>query len=122
MSAASCIAALACSLSSSVHAPFSSVIDACWFSTKGTSMIKRLLTITAALAVAVVTAAGGVAFAHSGTSRHHTAVHHKVAVHHRAARHAAVDGVSEAEEQGGEESASDGPGGHEDEPGSEVDH
>jgi hypothetical protein len=86
-------------------------------------MIKRLISITAVLAIAAVTAAGGVAFAQPGTSRHHShAVHHKAAGHHRAARHAVVDGVGEAQEPGSEESASDGPGGHEDEPGSEVDH
>jgi uncharacterized low-complexity protein len=84
-------------------------------------MIKRLTTIAVALAVALVTAAGGVAFAQSATSTHRTAVH-KAAVHHRTAKAAAGESIGEAQEQSGEEATSDGPGGHEDPAGGEVDH
>ena len=93
-------------------------------------MIKRLIRITAILAVAAMTAAGGVAFAKGG-------VHHHKAAHHAAVHHAAVVdndtvqsgdqttpdpvGASAAAETGSEETPSDGPGGHEDPPG-EVDN
>jgi hypothetical protein len=83
-------------------------------------MIKRLIAFAAVLAIAVMTAGGGVASAHRGTTGHHVrAAHH--AAHHKAARHAASEGAGESEESATEEPG-DGPGGHEDEPGAEVDH
>jgi hypothetical protein len=71
-------------------------------------MTKRLIAILAALAIAAMTAGGGVAYAQ------HSARHH--ATHH-------VKAASEpGEETTPGEEPSDGPGGHEDEPGGEVDH
>jgi hypothetical protein len=89
-------------------------------------MIKRFTAFTAVLAIAAMTAFGGVAYAQRGTHHHKTT----------GVKHAVVDGdaiqsgdqtspdplgASDAEEPGSEEPG-DGPGGHEDEPGSEVDH
>jgi hypothetical protein len=78
-------------------------------------MIKRLIALIAVLAIAVMTAGSGVASAKRGTTKHHVRPAHHAT--HKAARHASA---SEAEEVAGE--PGDGPGGHEDEPGSEVDH
>src|SRR2546421_12969358 len=94
-------------------------------------MLKRVMTITTAVAVAALTALGGVAFAQRGASAHRIkAVTHKTAVHHKAStRKAAAEGVAESQESANEapdsaseEGTSDGPGGHEDAPGAEVDH
>jgi hypothetical protein len=99
-------------------------------------MVKRVMQLTSILAVAAVTAGGGVALAQP---THHKAVAHKTA-HPSASRAAAettgADGdavqsgdqttpdsqSATSQEQPGSESVSDGPGGHEDESGAEVDH
>ena len=83
-------------------------------------MIKYLSVIAAVFAIGAMTSFGAVAFAKSHAVRHHAAVHHRAAAHHRVARHAAASEAGENE--GSEEATSDGPGGHEDEPGAEVDH
>jgi hypothetical protein len=92
-------------------------------------MIKRFITVIAVLAIAAITAGGGVALANRGHSRHVHAVHHKAGVHHHAAKGAAVDGAGESQESAGESQESagevagnDGPGGHEDAASAEVDH
>ena len=104
-------------------------------------MIKRFSTITAILATAAALTVGGVAVAQGGGQAHHKkATHH--AIRHTV-RHAAettgpdTDNVQSGdtttpdtgsaatapEDSTASESApSDGPGGHEDEPGAEVDH
>jgi hypothetical protein len=103
-------------------------------------MIKRLLPLAAVLAAAGAIALAGVAQG-SGTNRHHKAVHRSLVAHrHHSARaaetSAAVDGdnvqsgdqttpdteSATTGEQSGSEQANDGPGGHEDQPGAEVDH
>ena len=110
-------------------------------------MIKRLTTATAVLAGAAVMAVSGVAIAQSGTGAAHKKATHHVAKH--ATKHATRANATEttgpdtdsiqsgdqttpdtasasaSETSSGEassETVSDGPGGHEDEPGSEVDH
>ena len=92
-------------------------------------MTKRFITIIAVLAIAAITAGGGVAFANRGHSRHVHAVHHEAGVHRHAAKRAAVDGTGESQETAGESQESageaagnDGPGGHEDPAGTEADH
>jgi hypothetical protein len=76
-------------------------------------MTKRLIAILAALAIAAMTAGGGVAYAQHHAAKTHHATHHK-------AKHAAPQGT-EGEETATEEGVGDGPGGHED-PAGEVDH
>jgi hypothetical protein len=96
-------------------------------------MIKRFTTLTAILTSAVAMAAGGVAFA----ATHHAAKHSTPA-----SRSSEVTGIdtdsiqsgdqttpdtpasaaSAGEEESGEVPGNDGPGGHEDEPGSEAEH
>ena len=85
-------------------------------------MTKRFITIIAVLSIAAITAGGGVAFANRGHSRHVHAVHHEAGVHRHAAKRAAVDGTGESQESAGEAAGNDGPGGHEDPAGAEVDH
>jgi hypothetical protein len=77
-------------------------------------MIKRVLAILAALVIGAVSAGGGVALA----AKHH-AVHHK---HSALAKRAAAEGETPGTESSEESEPGDGPGGHEDEPGAEVDH
>lgn len=78
-------------------------------------MTKRVLAILAALVIGAVSAGGGVALA----AKHH-AVHHK---HNSAlAKRAAAEGETPGTESSEESEPGDGPGGHEDEPGAEVDH
>jgi hypothetical protein len=76
-------------------------------------MIKRVLAILAALVIGAVSAGGGVALA----AKHH-AVHHKSAV----AKRAAAEGETPGTESSEESEPGDGPGGHEDEPGVDVEH
>jgi N-acetylmuramoyl-L-alanine amidase CwlA len=103
-------------------------------------MIRRFTTITAILSTAALMAAGGIALA-QGTS--HKKVTHHAAKHASRASHASettgvdTDSVqsgdqttpdavaspaSAGEEQSSELAGNDGPGGHEDEAGAEVDH
>jgi hypothetical protein len=79
-------------------------------------MTRRLVAIIAALALAAVTAGGGVAYA-----QQHAVKHHHVTGHHKA-KHASTEAEETATEESSEEATGDGPGGHEDEPGAEVDH
>jgi hypothetical protein len=107
-------------------------------------MIKRFTTITAILATAAALTVGGVAVAQSGSKPHHKKATHHATRH--AVRHAAettgpdTDNVQSGDtttpdtgsaaatsetsssETASESAPSDGPGGHEDEPGAEVDH
>jgi hypothetical protein len=77
-------------------------------------MSKRVLAILAAVVIGAVSAGSGVALA----AKHHPAHHHKSALAKRAAAEGETPGAeaTEGAERG------DGPGGHEDEPGGEVDH
>jgi hypothetical protein len=88
---------------------------------KGTSMVKRLMPITAVLAVAVVATTGGIALAQSGstTGHHHKAVHRKAATHPRRSHSATVvdpvattpgSSVDGDSVQSGDQSAPDTPG------------
>jgi hypothetical protein len=106
-------------------------------------MIKRLSTITAVLATAALTAAGGVALAQGATQGHHklhTAAHHSSRAHLAQASDPTVgspgsgvdgdnvqsgdqtqpdpQGAGGQEQQSSELQSGDGPGGHADEPGS----
>jgi hypothetical protein len=90
-------------------------------------MTKRFMTVIAALAIATLTAGGGVALANHGHARHVHAVHHKA--HHHAARGAAIEGAGASQESAAdpqesatEAAGNDGPGGHEDPAGTEADH
>jgi hypothetical protein len=100
-------------------------------------MVKRVIQLISILAVAAVTAGGGVALAQPA---HHKAVAQKTAT--PSASRAAAERTAGADpdavrsgdqttpdsqrassqEQPGSESSGDGPGGHEDEAGAEVDH
>jgi hypothetical protein len=82
---------------------------------RGALMTRRLVAIIAALALAAVTAGGGVAYAQHHAVKHHVRSHHK-------AKHASTEAEETGTEESSEEATSDGPGGHEDEPGAEVDH
>jgi hypothetical protein len=78
-------------------------------------MTKRVLAILAALVIGAVSAGGGVALA----AKHHAVQHkNKTAL----AKRAAAEGETPGTESGEESEPGDGPGGHEDEPGAEVDH
>jgi hypothetical protein len=108
-------------------------------------MIKRFSTFAAILSAAVVMAAGGVALAGTSNaahkkSTHHAAKHHKAKHATRASRAGDVTGVDTDNVQSGDQSAdaaasqgsageqssetqvNDGPGGHEDAAGAELDH
>jgi hypothetical protein len=76
-------------------------------------MTKRVLAILAALVIGAVSAGGGVAMA---------ATHHKAAHKSALAKRAAAKGETPGTESGEETEPGDGPGGHEDEPGAEVEH
>jgi hypothetical protein len=80
-------------------------------------MIKRVLAILAALVIGAVSAGGGVALA----AKHHP-THHKAAHKSALAKRAAAEGETPGTESSEESEPGDGPGGHEDEPGGEVDH
>jgi hypothetical protein len=82
---------------------------------RGALMTRRLVAIIAALALAAMTAGGGVAYAAHHAAKHHHAVHHK-------AKHASSESGETGTEASSEETAGDGPGGHEDPPGTEADH
>jgi hypothetical protein len=94
-------------------------------------MIKRVFPIAAVLAAIGAFAVAGVA---QSATRHHKAIHHSLAAHRSATTPGATDGDSlqsgdlttpdagTAAEEPGSEAVSDGPGGHEDTPGAEVDN
>ena len=80
-------------------------------------MIKRVLAVLAALVIGAVSAGGGVAMA----AKHHAA-HHRAAHKSALAKRAAAEGETPGTESSEGTEPGDGPGGHEDEPGAEVDH
>jgi hypothetical protein len=130
-------------LSSSFHARLPSLM-AVVANRRKEAMIKRFTTITAVLASAAVIAFAGVAVAQTGSKVHHKKATHHAIKHKKHLSHASLatgvdtdtiqsgdqttpDSASASSEQSGEApgsevSGNDGPGGHEDEAGAEVDH
>jgi hypothetical protein len=82
-------------------------------------MIKRFSTVTAILTSAVVIAAGGVALAQGANDGTREA---QCPVGRPEHPHAALSHASAGNEQSSEVQGNDGPGGHADEAGAEVDH